>query len=398
MNLNKKQCEQFILNDTINPLTKRNIKKHGPTYKKLENECLQYKKKICKNLTENKIINKKTKKILEKNNKLFVKIKEICDNDEKIVEYLKEIKTEVDIIIKKIKKTDDKLISGENLVMTIMFIYLLQKHDKNIQLFLKKDFTELLEKLTTKKVKDKNLLKTSDYSIMIEIDQKTDKYKNIILPYKNEKQNKIFFEYLKKNKKRFSFILLGIFANVLLNEESYEIEKDSWKHLNVLIYDNKYNEIYRFEPNGEGVDFYNSKSVDNNLKKIFNKEKINYKTLNSYCPLIKTQKKDIYIRYGPQALEVFEKERENDPGGFCAYWTIYFIDFILTNYNNKEMKDKKINEYLEIMMETIKKKYKLYKDFIRTFAIFFNKILKDINKIDKKEKLVEFITEEMKNI
>jgi len=90
-NLNKRLCDEWNLNKSINPITKRNIKINGPVYNNLEKNCNNIgnvknsrdKKKeslnICDEWFKNPNINPETKKSIKKNGQVYKKLFKLCD-------------------------------------------------------------------------------------------------------------------------------------------------------------------------------------------------------------------------------------------------------------------------------------------------------------------------------
>jgi hypothetical protein len=346
-------------------------------------------KKICKknNIKGYNKINKKNKKEFikkceklipkKKINKIIIKKKNI-KSLEKIQTSVRRIVSKYsdkspDLIIKnatkRLKDQDDKINNGNTLTILIMLSYLLKKHQKEMNFAGKKDFIKLLDDFHKKKIKDEDI-NESDYSIFIELS-----FGDVAEPLqiyfdKDFKKNLTNF---KKSNKRFTFYLLSLVAI------------EGWGHANFMVFDNKHNTFYRFDPNGDSY-FYNNSS----LNKMFDEElkrfdpSIKYISLADFCPLLVSKKdKTKKVRGGPQAIEARElKERQkNDPSGFCLYWSFILMDFIMTNFKRKNFKNKTVPEYLKLMMDDISKKFVSYRQFIRTFAVIINNVSKNFEKI-----------------
>lgn len=102
--MNKHHCKEFKQNSLINPLTKRTIKKNGPTYKKLRKECDELSVKTydntssydlnyyCKKFKKNPEINPFTNSKIKLNGSTYKNLKknctEIVDNQDKIYKQL----------------------------------------------------------------------------------------------------------------------------------------------------------------------------------------------------------------------------------------------------------------------------------------------------------------------
>lgn len=125
----------------------------------------------------------------------------------------------------------------------------------------------------------------------------------------------IINNFLKNDKKRYLILPVGI-------------ELSNGAHANILIYDKTTNEIERFEPYGK--DFppnfnYNSKNLDFNLKNLFQNY---FQDLKYFTP------SDFEIKVGLQLLDSYEYNKEkhiNDPGGFCAAWSLWYAQMRITN-------------------------------------------------------------------
>ena len=125
----------------------------------------------------------------------------------------------------------------------------------------------------------------------------------------------IIVNFLKNDKKRYLVLPIGI-------------ELSNGAHANILLYDKTTNEMERFEPYGK--DFppnfnYNSKNLDFNLNSLFQNY---FKDLKYFTP------SDFEIKIGLQLLDSYEYNKEkhiNDPGGFCAAWSLWYIEMRITN-------------------------------------------------------------------
>lgn len=118
-----------------------------------------------------------------------------------------------------------------------------------------------------------------------------------------------------KSKARFVIIPLGI-------------EMKLGSHANYLIYDKNIKEIERFEPHGGTTPIgfnYNSHHLDEILEEYF-------KSVDKDIKYIKPQ--DFIPKIGFQMMDSQEdrQKRIGDPGGFCALWSIWYIDQRLTYY------------------------------------------------------------------
>lgn len=94
-------------------------------------------------------------------------------------------------------------------------------------------------------------------------------------------------------------------------------------HLNVLLYDKKYNTLERFEPVGSlEVLIYKQKSLDDileeHLEQMFNKNDIKYFKPKDYIP-----------KYSFQYYDAIQTKKNRN--GYCAYWTFYYLELRLSN-------------------------------------------------------------------
>ncbi len=353
-------CDIWLRFKDKNPKTGRKIKVNGPTYKKFVKQCITN-KEIRKNLT---LIDSSVRKI--------------------VTDYGKK---SVNLIVKKrtrgIRDQNVRLISGTKLTELIMILYLLRKHKKGINMLLRKDFKKLFKKINTNKMNLKDI-RSLDYLTIVNIDPKTDKPTDVFFPYTNKGMDMYFWASNnpkdKQSKNRFTFLLMSIQSKGIKGSDGKYIKnKEPWGHFNFMVYDKNENTIYRFEPNGGSVNFYDSPALDKMLTERFKKwGDIQYKSMNNFCPIIPGKRGT----RGPQALEDRTEIQLTDPGGFCAYWSIFFIDFILTNYKKKAFKNYTIEDYLKSMIADIGSKFGTYKQFIRTFAIFINNAAKNIHNKD----------------
>jgi len=450
-------CNKFLDDSTRNPRTNRKIKKNGPTYKKLMKECgkatdekkkrskpgrkqknpkkviikpkkgrkqknpkkivkksppglkMKVPKKMldkikktndCNAWKKNPTKNPKTNRKIKMNGQTYKKIAKMCKKDVKVQKSMKLIQTSVrrivdtyrkqspDLIIKmgtkRIKDKNVKLQGGVKLTEMIMILYLLRKHKTSINMLLRQDFKELFSKINTNKL-SMNSIRSLDYLTIVTIDPYTDKPTHITFPYNDAGMDQYFWKLNdparpKWSKNRFTFFLMSIQSNEIKDDWTHP-DKAPWGHFNFMVYDKKENTVYRFEPNGGVVNFYNSPALDKMLAKKFKSwGDIEYKTMNDFCPAPGFRIRRQHQTRGPQALENRLEKQLTDPGGFCAYWSIFFIDYIMTNHKRPGFEQKTIPEHLEKMISDIGKKFSSYKEFIRTFAVFINNAAINIGK------------------
>lgn len=163
--------------------------------------------------------------------------------------------------------------------------------------------------------------------------------------YVNYKFNENFNNCLNNTKKRFIIIPLGI-------------ELSQGSHANYLIYDKKYNEIERFEPNGADMPQYfnyNADEMDKSLKEIIGKITPN---VTYFKP------KDFLPKIGFQLLDSYEYKNKKigDPEGFCALWAIWYVDMRISY---KDIDRKKL---VDLLIQQIKLNNISFRNMIRNYA------------------------------
>ena len=149
-----------------------------------------------------------------------------------------------------------------------------------------------------------------------------------------------------KSKARFIIIPIGI-------------EMKTGSHANYLIYDKHIKEIERFEPHGGTTTLigfnYNSHLLDNILEDYFKSidKDIQYFKPNDYIPKI-----------GFQLMDSQEEthKRIGDPGGFCALWSIWYVDQRLTYYTFSR------NTLITELFDNIKVQGISYRNMIRNYS------------------------------
>jgi len=162
-----------------------------------------------------------------------------------------------------------------------------------------------------------------------------------------------------KSKARFVIVPIGI-------------ELKTGSHANYLIYDKSIKEIERFEPHGGTTPIgfnYNSHGLDDILEEYFKSidKDIRYIRPQEYIPKI-----------GFQVMDSQEErqKRIGDPGGFCALWSIWYVDQRLT-YDTYDR-----NELVANLFENIKSQGVSYRNLIRNYSR---------NIISERDKLLKMI-------
>ncbi len=136
------------------------------------------------------------------------------------------------------------------------------------------------------------------------------------------------------------------------------IEKKEGSHANYIIYDVEKNIIERFEPHGSttppGLN-YNPELLDNVLLSRF-------KDINENITYLKP--KDFLPKVGFQMLDILEtkKKKIGDPGGFCALWAIWYVDMKLT------YRDISSDILVKKLIKSIKTNNISVKNMIRNYA------------------------------
>lgn len=136
------------------------------------------------------------------------------------------------------------------------------------------------------------------------------------------------------------------------------IEMVTGSHANYLIYDKEIKEIERFEPHGGTTPIgfnYNSQYLDEILVDYFKSldPEIKYINPRDYIPKI-----------GFQIMDSQEQNRTRigDPGGFCALWSIWYVDQRLTYYTYDRRK------LIKHLFSNIKAQGVSYRNMIRNYA------------------------------
>ena len=361
-------CDSFMNDKSRNPRTNAKIKKNGPTFKKLEDECAKNPKEkktekkvkksnkkksqdgdVCQLFQEDKSINPESGRVIKPNGPTFRRLIKMCQEVIPIDSPLpKDMpNNKLNMIIRKVAKPRSQLLGGTALIEYLSLTYLLTKHKNNCAPVIQTVPDSWLEG------KQYNL-----YQLIITIGKT---YHNI-KGKKNEYKGYVpidFFKQFNTCNKRFVISLL-------------RIEWNKVGHANGLIYDRKTQTLERFEPHGN-VTIYDSVKLDRAIIKMFKKFNIPikkyYKPLD-FCPIISFQ-----------GLEANSKTNKLDPLGFCSYWSTWYMDMRLSNPNL----DKKtlVSESIKL----INTDYDSFKDYIRSYAVFINHVQTYIIKELSKKKL-----------
>lgn len=159
-------------------------------------------------------------------------------------------------------------------------------------------------------------------------------------------------------------------------------------HFNMIIYNVKLNELYRYEPHGqEYADEKSDKNLNNMLFTFVKDEriikefgKIKYISPVESCPKIKhsvsvgfQSMENYYLQIlltNKQMKEVLKKEG----GGFCQAWSWFMLDLIMLN------PDKSINEIYKEAHTTLQHNPYKFRAVIRGFILEVESELLNINK------------------
>ena len=197
-----------------------------------------------------------------------------------------------------------------------------------------------------------------------------DLQQKLILPLFEEK----FFKLIKNSKKRF----VGIFVYIKWNCKSNSA------HFNSLLFDKKSKKVERFEPY---TSFNESKYLnvvskfDILFSKLLKKNLTNYSYIipSGFCPKKGFQQKEEQSLLSVKTLKTLGNyQLNNDPGGFCGAWVLYFLNLRLENpdIDSKNLL-KNVYKYLESDKHS-------FRSFIRNYSSFIvkerKKILSDLKK------------------
>jgi ankyrin repeat protein len=312
-------------------------------------------------------------------------IKEHIQNNTLIYQYKKKVYCTDDY---NISNTEFTTYIGISLDIIFGLIYLLKKF-KNVQTSLTDDFLDNsnLEDYYTNNGIKKGLF--GDF-LNFEIIWSFQKL------YYPTNLKKSLVNFIQNETKRYFIIPIGI-------------ELSNGAHANIILYDKQSNTIERFEPYGKdwpsGFN-YNPKSLDHNLKNLFN----NLLNTNNKNPIIfKYYDPASYEqKIGLQTLDINEYNRGKsigDPGGFCAAWSLWYVEMRIFNKNIN------INELIPKLIDHIRSKRIYFRTVIRSYTKnitdlrdnLLNKVNLDINKWfndnytkEEWDKFIELLTREIK--
>jgi len=224
--------------------------------------------------------------------------------------------------------------TGNTLDILVSLIYLLKKHNSSCST-LTKDFSHNAE--LCKFYKSNGIIINDKCEFL--------NFEIVWIQQKLFLINDFFKLFTKcKNKKRFIIIPIGI-------------ELSNGSHANYLIYDKTSNEIERFEPQGNSAPNgfnYNAKFFDAVLKNLF----ISYDKNIKYI-----KPSDYEPKIGFQMIEKYEINYNiGDPLGFCAAWSIWYVDMRIT-YNSINRK-----KLIKKLFKTIRMYNLSFRNLIRNYS------------------------------
>jgi hypothetical protein len=120
----------------------------------------------------------------------------------------------------------------------------------------------------------------------------------------------------KINKNRFAFSFFGL----------VDIKKDG-AHQNALFFDIKNKTVYHFDPNTETNDLDDKEAIKAIRQWVTEKLGWDYVPPIDLCPIWAVQ----YFQNKEVENNPLLVTAKRDPKGFCAYWSIYFLEQVLSN-------------------------------------------------------------------
>jgi len=202
------------------------------------------------------------------------------------------------------------------------------------------------------------------------------------------------FNRCENKKKRFIFIMIGIYHN---SKEYYDTNQNKYienkefiptGHQNALIFDMVKKTVERYDPHGdikEGT-FYDYDDFDNQFSKELVKqipliEKFKYIGPQALCPTFE----------GFQAIEDSENAKSRlDYNGYCYIWSLFYMDLRLTNRN---LTSKQVIKISLKQINDIK-----FKEFIYNYLTFFSHIFEQISKVLQEIKKINKTDSEYKSL
>lgn len=309
--------------------------------------------------------------ILKNNNKNWTEELDIkCSSDKIDSEIIKQckvkIKNKIEILIKKYKNNEEVNCYEKSFPMVRPAICINITEGKNLQtctftgilldvliglVFLNKQHGKYLCNVISNDINKYDLCNTQKIDKIISGDSKCELinfeiiWSNKTLHFGNNFIEN-FTDCISNKHKKFVICPLGI-------------EMREGSHAGYLIYDIEKKELERFETYGSGISLYgvhyDAVLLDEKLEQIFKEIDKNIKYIRpyDYLPKISFQLSDILEK---------KKRKIGDPFGFCALWSIWYVD------NRIKYKEIPREKLVEILFTSTKEQNISFKNLIRNYA------------------------------
>jgi ankyrin repeat protein len=129
-------------------------------------------------------------------------------------------------------------------------------------------------------------------------------------------------------------------------------------HSNIIIINNKLNQIERFEPHGSSypINFnYNPNVLDDSIEQLFSFLDYSYIRPEEYLPLVGLQSIDEYFSSSDQSL--------TDPSGYCLLWCIWYAEL------RSKYLDVPANTFYYQVEKKLKMSTKTFRSIIRNYSV-----------------------------
>jgi ankyrin repeat protein len=305
-NSKNKRIIEYISNNDIEEFINLVIDSY---YNSLQKKNNKWSNNWENNCTSNKMSEKECKKNIKEH------ILEILESTNTNICLKKSYPIKSDYICLDINKEQKQKIcsfTGSTLDILIGLIYLLKKH-KNVCSIIDKKINKSSELCNFYKklgIMSNSRCEFFNYEIVWA-------YNNLFI---TEAFKSKFLNCVNNKDKKYIIVPLGI-------------ETENGNHANYLIYDIEKQELERFEPHGSSSPIsldYETEELDKLLK--YNIQNIN-KNIKYISP------KDFLPKVGLQTFDIkeYNRKRIGDPAGFCALWSIWYVDMRIT-YDNLDRK------------------------------------------------------------
>jgi ankyrin repeat protein len=299
--------------------------------------------------------------------KIFNKKDNIISSTKLINSCKKHINQKINDIINNIKNQKDVKCYEKSYPMLKPPICIEISEGKNIQfctftgslldiliglVFLNKKYNEYVCSIISDEINKKDLCHKYKLNNIISNNNKCELI-NFELIWSNKKLNfgnnfiNNFLSCMENKKKRFIIIPLGI-------------EMKEGSHAGYMIYDIQEKELERFETYGGGTSlygtYYDSALLDEKIEERFKELDENIKYIKPY---------DFLPKISFQLMDISEKTKKKigDPFGFCALWSIWYVD------NRIKYKEIPREQLVKILIKDAKAKNISFKNLIRNYAI-----------------------------